>query len=253
MIMEHRHEHPTIEHLRQLPLFDKISNENLSNIAKGAHLEIFKKKEMIFFQGDMADKCYIILHGAVKIYLETVKSHESILGIAAEKEVLGDIAIHEGARFMTSAQVVQDTKVLAIPACQLRYHIKADGQFATNLLKSVSCSMQKLVRQIEHQTLMTAPERVGCFLLKLSRRCKEGVCKAVTFPYEKRLIAAQLQMSPETFSRALETLKDHGVFVDHANVIVTDRSALREFACQNCSHIPLPGEDFDCCGDTCSL
>lgn len=241
------HTTPTIATLSKIPLFNAISHDILGHIVHDTHIRHLKKKEMLYFQGDLADRCYVIMHGAVKIYLETPGSCESVICVAGYDEILGDISIHEGARFLTSAQVVEDAELLAISATDLRKHLRAHGQLASNLLKSVSCSMQKLVRQIEHQTVMSAPQRLGCFLLKLAR-CQQGDCKGgVVFPYEKRVIAAQLQMTPETLSRALETLKKHGLHVNRDAFVIKDPTALSTFSCGNCSRIPIPGEQFPCC------
>lgn len=232
----------------KLPLFESMPREILNVIAQGSYLKRLKKKEMLYYQGDVAEKCYVILNGSIKVYLETTGSSESVINIVGTREIIGDIAIHEGARFLTSAQVVEDAYILAIPANILRQHVVANSQLASNLLKSISSSMHQLVRQIEHQTVMTAPQRLGCFLLRYLR-CQEGSSeKALHLPYEKRVIAAQLQMTPETFSRAVETLKKYGVHVDHAIFTIDDPSTLSEFACKNCSRIPIPGEKFACCG-----
>lgn len=236
----------SIDYLKELPLFRAVSNENIRAIAENSYVESLKKNEMLFFQGDPAEKCYIVLHGIVKIYLESGKSHESIISIAAENDLLGDISIHEGVKFLTSAQVMEDTKILTIPASVLRKSIFSNSQLATNLLKTVSCSMQSLVRQIEHQTLMTAPQRVGCLLLKLYKSQNPQKNNIVYLPCEKRLIAARLQMSPETFSRALDTLKEHGIALKQEGIAIVNEEQLGDYACSSCSHICIPGEAFFC-------
>lgn len=238
---------PTIDDLKTLPLFDAIPHDALMVIARGSHFKHLKKKEMLYFQGDIAEKCYVVLQGVIKVYLETSHSNESVICIASNKEILGDISIHEGARFLTSAQVVEDAELLTIPAPLLRQYIQTECHLASNLLKSVSCSMHKLVRQIEHQTVMTAPQRLGCLLLKLSRYTEMASNGGWKLPYEKRMVAAQLQMTPETFSRALDTLKQYGVHVDHATFTLDNPAMLSEFACKHCSRIPIPGEAFSCC------
>ena len=70
-----------------------------------------------------------------------------------------------------------------------------------------------------------AEERVGCYLLALAGNSMPEV--PIRLPLEKRLIASQLEMTRETFSRTLAAVSRHGLRVDGDLLKVADHAAAR--------------------------
>ena len=225
--------HPSIEELRTLPLFEGISDNVLMAILSGLYVKTFGKKKLLYVQGNRIDTCYIVLDGAVKIFLESANGSESILGIATKGDILGDAAILENARFPTSAQTAEKVTVITIPVSVFRHLVEGNKQIASNLLVSFSGLMTKLFKQIQQNTALTASQRLGCFLLELYKKQSNSNSKTIELPYAKQLIAAQLQMTPETFSRAMCELKNHGLHFERSIVYIDDVTGLSEFSYGN--------------------
>lgn len=90
-------------------------------------------------------------------------------------------------------------------------------------------------RELEHRTIQNAPQRIGCFLLRLTNQEEEGSVK-IHLPYDKTLVASRLGMQPETFSRALNKLKDKtGIRVKGATVELDNLEQLTSYSCSACS------------------
>lgn len=53
--------------------------------------------------------------------------------------------------------------------------------------------------------------------------------------HTEKLIASRLGMEPETFSRGLATLKDHGIKAQNAKIVFCDIEAMEDFVCDHCS------------------
>src|SRR3954454_6004139 len=82
-------------------------------------------------------------------------------------------------------------------------------------LAVLACQAAQFRRQIKHAKnlqLRSAEERIGCYLLQLLAGAAYG--EAAPLPLEKRLIASQLGMTRETFSRTLGAIARHGIRVD---------------------------------------
>ena len=90
-------------------------------------------------------------------------------------------------------------------------------------------------RELEHLVIQNAPQRIGCFLLRLTNQNETGPIK-ILLPYDKSLVAARLGMQPETFSRALMKLKDAtGMEINGATILLSDIKQLIQFSCSACS------------------
>ena len=77
------------------------------------------------------------------------------------------------------------------------------------------------------QTLDTAStERVGCYILALSQR--QGTPDRAKLPYGKHLIASELGITRESFSRALAALEAAGIEVRGDTILIRDAVRLSE-------------------------
>jgi CRP-like cAMP-binding protein len=154
----------------------------------------------------------------------------------------GDSSLLEGSDYSSSAQAVEETELLEIPSAALREAVQASHRFSLNLLASFAKRRRQKDKEIEHLTLKNAPQRIGCFLLRL---CPSEASGTVTLhlPYDKMLVAARLGMQPETFSRALARLKDEtNVKTQGPSVIIPSIERMIEYTCSACSDA-FPCED----------
>jgi CRP-like cAMP-binding protein len=93
--------------------------------------------------------------------------------------------------------------------------------------------------ELEHRNTQNAPQRIGCFLLRL---CKPDATDSVVLylPYDKNLVASRLGMQPETFSRALNKLKEKtDIIINGATITIPSLEKIIHFSCSACSsHFP---------------
>jgi CRP/FNR family transcriptional regulator, transcriptional activator FtrB len=97
-----------------------------------------------------------------------------------------------------------------------------------------------MVRQIKNLKLRSSTQRVGCYVLALSKR--QGTPNRAILPYEKTLIASELGITRESFSRALSSLERFGIRVEGQTIAIFDGSRLAS----ECTPDPLiDGSDSD--------
>ena len=83
------------------------------------------------------------------------------------------------------------------------------------------------VRHLKDLKLRSGPKRVAAFLLRLvDETGRQGFAD---LPIPKGTLASRLGLTPETLSRALHTLADHGLTMRGSRVILSDRERLVRF------------------------
>jgi len=80
---------------------------------------------------------------------------------------------------------------------------------------------------IEQIQARSTPQRLGDFLLNLSD-VRKGPA-VIELPYDKSLIAARLGMKPESLSRALAKLRQHGVTTNGHEIKLENVLSLRAY------------------------
>ena len=122
------------------------------------------------------------------------------------------------------ARVPEPSRFLLIHAAAFRAAVDADPLLAHAVIGSLAQQFRRMVRQIKNLKLRTATQRVGCYLLSLSQR-QHTPDKAI-LPFEKVLIASELGITRESFSRALSSLRNSGIRVHGQTIVIHDAPRL---------------------------
>lgn len=226
----------------QTPLFKNASSEWMERIMQQAVVRHERKGRVLFIQGDEAESFYLIVRGWVKLFRETLEGCEAVIDVRTKGHLFGDSCVFEDGFHGYSAQVVEDTTMIALPVYLLRQAIESDQQIALNMLAGMSQHRRQQRQEIEHLNVQNAPQRIGCFLLRLCPADASSEVK-LNLPYDKTLIAARLGMKAETFSRALNKLKNEtDIAINGPTVMIHDMKKLVTYTCNHCSS-NFPCED----------
>ncbi len=213
--------------VRSTPLFGAMPQDVAQGLIGNQPVRVYEKGTLLFQQGEPADMFYVVLDGWVKVFRITPDGSEAVVGVFRRGETFAEAAIFLGGRYPVSAEAATTTRLLKIDGEMLRRRIREQPDLALSMLASTSYHLKFLVEQIEQIKLLSGPQRIADFLIRLCLK-SEGAEK-VELPYEKALIANRLGMKPESLSRALAKLRPYGVTVDRENVSIADIPALREF------------------------
>lgn len=214
--------------IRSSPFFGGLPEDSLRAITNYSAPKDFSRKKLLFQEGDRADHFYIILKGLVKLFRCSYDGHEAVIHVFGPGETFAECAVFMGAVFPVSAEVVSKARLLRVESAVMRRVVQADPDIAFAMMASAARHLKSLVDQIEQMKVHTASERVAEFLLGQTDVI-EGLA-TLTLPYEKILIANELGMKPESFSRALARLRDFGVTSRQGQILIADVARLRNFA-----------------------
>ena len=222
--------------LFETPLFQALP-QKYTGVLNAACTQIsFRKNETLMVQNDPADWFYFILSGWVKLYRETQDGNEAVVELVGTNSFIGENAFLEGSMYASDATAAEDTVALRLPCSLLREAIANCHGAANVMLQMYANKHQRLTRELESLKLQGTPQRIGCFLLRECKGKPTGNL-SVKLPYGKSLIAGQLGMQGETFSRALAKLrKATDVTVKGGQVCVPNITKLAEFVCAGCSN-----------------
>jgi len=132
------------------------------------------------------------------------------------------------APYLMSARTVEKSRIIMIPAKDMRETFRLDPEFAMSTITELANCYRSVVRHAKGLKLRTSRERVAAYICRQSRL--SGNAASFILPIEKRLLASYLGMTPENFSRAIKSLQTDGVAIDGMRIIITDLKALEAIA-----------------------
>lgn len=220
----------TLLQLQFAPLFTGLAEKDVRDLLADSELLLLDHEYLLYHEGDPVDRFYVVMDGHVELSVD-VDGRKSVVEVARRATVLGDAAMFGAGRYIMTARVLTNATLLAIPAAGFRARLEERLDIMLHMLTTMSFRLRMLVRQIAELKLKTTAQRLGSFLLTMTD-AEDGRVD-LRFPYDKKLVADQLGMKPESLSRALAKLGKVGVESRPDNVVaVADIAQLREFCAE---------------------
>lgn len=209
--------------IRNLPLFRDMLQSNFQALMQGAHDQRFPSGLHLIRQGERADFLHVVVEGSVELFAEW-KGRTTTMAVIRPVGTFILAACIRDLPYLMSARTLEPSRLLLVPASDLRAVFRRDPEFAFSVIGDLSGAFRAMTRHAKNLKLRTSTERVACYLLRQSDLA--GGAERFTLQVEKRLVASFLGMTPENLSRALNALKSCGVMVKGQTVTITDRKAL---------------------------
>lgn len=226
--------------IRATALFSKLDDEAIFYLCKHASLKSVPKGQVLFVHQDPATHAYIVLSGWVKLFRESADGDETIVDMVSKGRILGETSLFEGGIYPYGAEVTEACEYISLPLFVLQQEVERNHTLAMEMLKELTQRKRKLSYELERRTFQNAAQRLGCFLLRLLEEVQGADERMIAqLPYDKMLVAGQLGMKPETFSRALSKLKESvDMSVQGNRIHLKDVTQLTSYVCGACSSVP---------------
>jgi CRP-like cAMP-binding protein len=210
--------------LAKLPLFQQVSPPHLAELMRHARTLYFRRGQTVAQRGEQVPGLLAVAYGMVKLTLRGGTRAERVLRLVGPSQTFGEVVLFLQRPLPLDAVAVVDTRLVLVPAEPLLALMERDAHFARSLVASLCERMHALVCDFEATTMHGAAARVAAYLESLAA---SPTATRVTLPAAKKLIAARLGMTKETFSRALHELAQDGLLqVAGRDVLLVDRARL---------------------------
>jgi CRP/FNR family transcriptional activator FtrB len=180
-------------------------------------------------QGQHADRLHILLAGQVTLSNTAPNGTSAVVEVVPPGGHFVLATVLANLPYLLNATAISAARLIVFPASDLRRLIQELPGLATAVLLAEAQDFRNLVRQVCDLKLRTTAQRLGCYLLSLSKQ-PAGNTAALKLPFDKRLLAARLGCRQENLSRAFAALRSFGVETHGSRVILHDISRLRDYA-----------------------
>lgn len=212
--------------LARLPLFSGLCREGLERVTAEASVVRIPQGTVLLHQGAAPEYLHVLLEGQVGLLGTLSDGEETMVEILRDGEVFIAAAVLTARPYLMGAVALKESRVLMLPAEQLRRDLRADPELAVAMLTSLSTHFRMLVREVKDLKLKSAAQRLGLYLLGLTPKREGSVI--VRLPHSKGVIAARIGIRAETLSRAFASLRAEGAAVNGHTVVIDDLAHLAQ-------------------------
>jgi CRP/FNR family transcriptional regulator, transcriptional activator FtrB len=207
-----------------LPILRALPASKRKELMRNAIQHSVAPGTVLFEQGDVPNFQLVVMSGAAQLFGRSMEGREVLIEVVRAPDLIIPAAVVTGEPYLMQARVPEPSRFLLINAATFRGAVAADPALAQAVIGSLAQQFRRMVRQIKNLKLRPSTQRVGCYVLALSAR--QGTPDRAVLPYEKNLIASELGMTRESFSRALSSLGKSGISVEGQTIRIADGSRL---------------------------
>jgi CRP-like cAMP-binding protein len=223
--------------LRQVELFAGLDEAVLRQIASVARPREFDRGELLFVEGDVGDALLVLVQGAVTVFRTSPDGERAALTVLEPPDVIGEIALLDGAPRSASVEATEPTTVLSLSRPEFFALLRHQPSVLEPLMRQLGTMVRRLTEQAADHVFLDLAGRVAKSLLRLAAPGSPPVV-AIT---QSRL-AEMSGGTRQSVNQVLGGFAQRGlVHLEGRRVLLTDVPGLRRRAHLPPEPVPRPG------------
>ena len=215
------------EYLRRLPLFSRLPDSELAELAERVRTKNFKRGEMIFRKDDPGTHLYMVLEGGVKIALPGEFGQEALVAIMRPGEFFGELALFDRSPRSASATALEDTRAALLAGDDFLAYLESHPASFRVVLETLARTIRRLSDRVEDLIFLDVPSRVAKYLLDLVRSSGDGSGNELTLTQDE--LAAFIGASRVSVNRVLGDLERREIIaIRRRRIAIKDADRLQK-------------------------
>ncbi|MGE0636851.1 MAG: response regulator [Bacteroidia bacterium] len=202
--------------------------EELQKLSESRKNRTYKKKDIVFHEGDFPYNLYFISKGKVKTFKMNRDGKEYITGIAKEGDFIGYMDILENTDFTETAETLEDSEIQTIVRQDFLSLIYSNRDVAAKFIKMLSGDLKEREERMLNLAYNSVRKRTADALLMLQKRYN-GETTGKALPVSREDLAGIVGTSTESVIRTLSDFKEEKLInIEGRNVTLLNVDKLKK-------------------------
>jgi CRP/FNR family cyclic AMP-dependent transcriptional regulator len=199
-----------LDSLRVIPLFSRVSDHDLEEIASHLIERRFPKHATVVEEGLEGDYMYVIREGRVKVTKASEDGREKIMNFLDRGQFFGDMALLTGGVRSATVKTLEATRLLALSRRDFIEILRQSSDLALAVIEELSRRLKETNEQASSLSFQGVTDRVRSLFERIAVHDPASLDNRLTPPLTHQQIADMIGTSRETVTRAIKELKQDG-------------------------------------------
>lgn len=199
-----------LDSLRAIPLFLRVSDEDLENIASLLIERRFPKHAVVVEEGLPGDYMYVIQRGRVEVTKASDDGREKIIDFMDAGAFFGEMALLDESPRSASVRTLEPATFLALSRRDFRKLLAQSPDLALSLIQELTRRLRETDDHTMSVSFQRVEDRVRSLFERVARPEPDFVGGRVTPRLTHQQVADMIGTSRETVTRAVKELKASG-------------------------------------------
>ena len=183
----------------------------LSSLAENRNTNVYKKKQIIYSEGNHPSRLYFIVKGKVKVYKTNEYGKELVTELYTEGDFLGYVALLEGSVFKDTAEALEDTELAIIPKDEFEELLNRNTGVAKKFIQLLAKNVTEKEDHLLGLAYNSLRKKVAEALLMLQKKYSKEQDPAFTIDISRENLASIAGTATESLIRTLSDFRGEGL------------------------------------------
>jgi len=194
-------------------IFNTLKSEDLEYIDQNKSINVYKKGDVLYREGNRILGCYCVNSGILKIYKTGIDGKEQIIAFAQKGDITGYRSVLSNEPACTTAEVLEDASICFIPSNIMFSFVKKNSDFALSLMQLTCKELNQANSYIKDIAQKTVRERLAEVLLMLEDNFGKDAEGYLTITLTRAELSNIVGTATESVIRLLSDLKNEKVII----------------------------------------
>lgn len=157
-----------VELLAHAPLFSVLHPSDLHVLAEKFFPVRYRRGEVIFREGEPAERLLLIGRGSVKLSIAAPTGQEALIGVIGRGNIFGELAVLDRGPRAMDARAMDDSEIFALPTDIFWTLLENRPALARRLLELMARRLRRADQTSQDLVFFDAPTRLARRLLELA-------------------------------------------------------------------------------------
>ncbi|WP_313613051.1 Crp/Fnr family transcriptional regulator [Agrobacterium sp.] len=199
--------------IRALPLFGKLSDDELDKLLAHANSRLVPTGEAIFEQGQAASHFFLLIHGRLKVTQVTQDGQQIIVRVVHPGDLFGFAKALQRTDYPGTATTASESVILSWQTDLWPQFVEQNPYLAVSAMQTIGQRLEEAHTRIREMSTQEVERRVAHAVLRLSQQAgrKESEGIRIDFPISRQDIAEMTGTTLHTVSRILSNWESKGL------------------------------------------
>ncbi|MDQ6904648.1 MAG: response regulator, partial [Bacteroidota bacterium] len=202
--------------------------ETFKKLSENRKIIIYKKKQIIYSEGNNPNRLFYILKGKVKTFKTHADGKDFTLELYGEKDYFGYVAMLEETVYKESAEAMVDCEIAVIPREEFELLVYKDKQVAKKFLMMLANNITEKENKLISQAYNSLRQKVAGALLTLMYKYRKNNDQQFLINITRENLATIAGTATESLIRTLTDFRNEKLIdIKDGNIVILNEAKLQ--------------------------
>jgi CRP-like cAMP-binding protein len=216
--------------LQNLQNLLKVSEDDnaLQSLKDDRNINVYKKKQVIYTQGNHPNRLYYVLKGKVKTYKRNEDGKELVTDLYSSGDFLGYIALMEETVYKDTAEALEESELAIIPKEEFEDILNNNKEVSRNFIKLLAKNISNKENQLLGLAYNSLRKKVAEALILLQRKYQLAVEDNFVIDISRESLATIAGTATESLIRTLSDFRNEKMIeIKDGSIVIINQKKLQ--------------------------